>query len=64
MSVCVVTQTPSWAKLRPVLQRFAYSDWEEQHGSMWFDEIVAELSLRKLSGFRQRQCWHSCLPNL
>ncbi|KAK5053143.1 hypothetical protein LTR84_002117 [Exophiala bonariae] len=33
----------TWAYLQPVLGRFFYMEWENPHGSTWFDDTVIEI---------------------
>lgn len=36
----------NWARLKPVLQKFVYADWEEPNGSEWFDDLVQDQVMR------------------
>ncbi|OQV02195.1 hypothetical protein CLAIMM_07432 [Cladophialophora immunda] len=37
----------TWTKLKPVLERFAYSDWEQPNGADWFDDVAQDHMLRR-----------------
>jgi hypothetical protein len=43
----LLSKKAAWAKLEPVLRRFAYSNWEEPNGSEWFDDVAQEHMLRR-----------------